>query len=121
MITMRERRVGLHCRLDGAHQLDLELFDALGRRNPPAHTTGWLNDDALDFVRAIFNGLTVIKSRKNIKPGDEFSYDYGEEYCIEHCQPCRCGAKKHLYEKAGVRSRAAATLWAFEQDLVHAA
>ncbi len=28
---------------------------------------------------------------------------------------------QHLYEKAGVRSRAAATLWAFEQDLVHTA
>ena len=28
---------------------------------------------------------------------------------------------QHIYEKAGVRTRAAATLWAFEQDLVHAA
>jgi DNA-binding NarL/FixJ family response regulator len=28
---------------------------------------------------------------------------------------------QHIYEKAGVRSRAAATLWAFEQELVHAA
>jgi HD-GYP domain-containing protein (c-di-GMP phosphodiesterase class II) len=26
---------------------------------------------------------------------------------------------QHVYEKAGVRSRAAATLWAFEHDLVH--
>jgi HD-GYP domain-containing protein (c-di-GMP phosphodiesterase class II) len=26
---------------------------------------------------------------------------------------------QHLYQKAGVRSRAAATLWAFEHDLVH--
>jgi HD-GYP domain-containing protein (c-di-GMP phosphodiesterase class II) len=28
---------------------------------------------------------------------------------------------QHIYDKAGVRSRAAATLWAFEQDLVHSA
>jgi HD-GYP domain-containing protein (c-di-GMP phosphodiesterase class II) len=28
---------------------------------------------------------------------------------------------QHIYEKAGVRSRAAATLWAFEQELVYAA
>ena len=28
---------------------------------------------------------------------------------------------QHVYQKAGVRSRAAATLWAFEQDLVHSA
>jgi HD-GYP domain-containing protein (c-di-GMP phosphodiesterase class II) len=27
---------------------------------------------------------------------------------------------QHIYEKAGVRSRAAATVWAFEHDLVHA-
>ena len=27
---------------------------------------------------------------------------------------------QHVYEKAGVRTRAAATLWAFEHDLVHA-
>ena len=26
---------------------------------------------------------------------------------------------QHLYKKAGVHSRAAATLWAFEHDLVH--
>lgn len=28
---------------------------------------------------------------------------------------------QHIYEKAGVKTRAAATLWAFEQNLVHAA
>ena len=28
---------------------------------------------------------------------------------------------QHVYEKAGVRSRAAATVWAFEHDLVHSA
>ena len=27
---------------------------------------------------------------------------------------------EHVYQKAGVRSRAAATLWAFEHDLVRA-
>ena len=28
---------------------------------------------------------------------------------------------QHVYEKAGVRSRAAATVWAFEHDLVRSA
>jgi DNA-binding NarL/FixJ family response regulator len=28
---------------------------------------------------------------------------------------------QHVYQKAGVRTRAAATLWAFEHDLVHTA
>jgi DNA-binding NarL/FixJ family response regulator len=27
---------------------------------------------------------------------------------------------QHVYQKAGVRSRAAATVWAYEHDLVHA-
>ena len=34
-----------------------------------------------------------------ISQGDELSYDYGEEYCLDHCTPCRCPAHTHLYEK----------------------
>ncbi|MEN9338470.1 MAG: hypothetical protein RI945_195, partial [Candidatus Parcubacteria bacterium] len=40
------------------------------------------------FMRAI----------KNIKEGDEITYDYGEEYVKEFLVgKCECGAKKHLY------------------------
>lgn len=40
------------------------------------------------FMRAI----------KNIKEGDEITYDYGEEYVREFLlNKCECGAEKHLY------------------------
>jgi uncharacterized protein len=44
----------------------------------------------------IERGRIFIDAIKNIKKGDEFSYDYGEEYFNEHIRPygCRC-AKKH--------------------------
>ena len=34
-----------------------------------------------------------IMARRNIKPGEEFGYDYGKEYWDEHIKPigCRCG------------------------------
>jgi SET domain-containing protein len=39
----------------------------------------------------------IIHAIKNIKPGDELGYDYGEEYFDQFLKPvgCKCGAKKH--------------------------
>jgi len=31
-----------------------------------------------------------IRSINYIKKGEEITYDYGKEYWLEHCQPCRC-------------------------------
>lgn len=45
----------------------------------------------------IAKGRIFVMAIKDIKPGDELTYDYGKEYCLEHCVPCRCSAKKHLY------------------------
>lgn len=44
----------------------------------------------------IERGHIYIDAIKNIKAGEEFTYDYGEEYFNEHIRPygCRC-AKKH--------------------------
>lgn len=44
----------------------------------------------------IERGRIYIDAIRSIKPGDEFTYDYGEEYFNEHIRPygCRC-AKKH--------------------------
>ncbi|MDP2655414.1 MAG: SET domain-containing protein [bacterium] len=44
----------------------------------------------------IERGRIFIDAIKNIKAGEEFTYDYGEEYFNEHIRPygCRC-AKKH--------------------------
>lgn len=39
-----------------------------------------------------------VKAIKNIKKGDEITYDYGEEYVKEFLlNKCMCGAEKHLY------------------------
>ena len=31
-----------------------------------------------------------IRATTYIKKGEEITYDYGKEYWLEHCQPCRC-------------------------------
>lgn len=40
----------------------------------------------------IYAERVFIRAAKNIKPGEEFSYDYGEEYFNDHIKPygCRC-------------------------------
>lgn len=57
----------------------------------------------------IERGRVFIDAIKNIKLGEEFSYDYGEEYFDEHIRPfgCRCARKRHRYEKSAPRSRGA--------------
>lgn len=42
-------------------------------------------------------GRVFIDAIKNIKAGEEFTYDYGEEYFNEHIRPygCRCAKKRH--------------------------
>jgi uncharacterized protein len=44
-----------------------------------------------------------IRAIKNIKEGDEITFDYGEEFVKEHILPfgCRCIAKKHSYGARG--------------------
>ena len=44
----------------------------------------------------IERGRVFIDAIKNIKAGQEFVYDYGEEYFNEHIRPygCRCAAKR---------------------------
>jgi len=46
----------------------------------------------------IVRGRIFIDAVKLIKPGDEFTYDYGEEYFDEHIKPhgCRCPVHKVL-------------------------
>lgn len=41
----------------------------------------------------IVRGKIYIDALRGIKPGEELSYDYGEEYVAEHIKPfgCRCG------------------------------
>ncbi len=45
----------------------------------------------------IVRGRIFIDAVKNIKPGEELVYDYGDEYFNEHIRPygCRCVKKQH--------------------------
>lgn len=49
----------------------------------------------------IERGRIYIDAIKNIKPGEEFVYDYGEEYFNEHIKPfgCRCHVHRVLTKK----------------------
>jgi len=66
---------------------------------PAINKAGYINHScAPNCETEIAKGRVFVMAIRNIKPGDELSYDYGKEYCIEHCVPCRCPAKKHLYD-----------------------
>ena len=43
----------------------------------------------------IERGHIYIDAIKNIKTGEEFTYDYGEEYFDEHIKPYGCRCVKH--------------------------
>jgi len=66
---------------------------------PAINKAGYINHACRPNCETKINkGRVFVMAIKNIKPTEELSYDYGKEYCIEHCVPCRCSAKKHRYE-----------------------
>ena len=65
---------------------------------PRINKAGYINHScAPNCETEISKGRVFVMAIKNVKPGEELTYDYGRDYCIEHCIPCRCPAKKHLY------------------------
>lgn len=65
---------------------------------PKINKAGYINHSCRPNCETeISKGRIFVMAIKNIAPGDELSYDYGKEYCLEHCVPCRCPAPKHLY------------------------
>jgi SET domain-containing protein len=65
---------------------------------PAINKAGYINHScAPNSETEIAKGRVYVMAIKNIKIGDELTYDYGEEYCLEHCVPCRCPGTKHLY------------------------
>jgi HD-GYP domain-containing protein (c-di-GMP phosphodiesterase class II) len=91
-------------------RLDPEAVDAVleaaGHRAPkrPRELPAGLTERELEVL------LVLVHGRSNQEIADELGIS--ARTVGHHVQ--------HVYEKAGVRSRAAATLWAFEHGLVHA-
>jgi len=97
---MQEAREG---RLD--RQAVEAVLDAAGHRlrQRPRELPAGLTERELEVLRVLVRG----RSNQEIAAGLGIS----AKTVGHHIQ--------HIYRKAGVRSRAAATLWAFEHDLVH--
>ena len=64
-----------------------KTLDGKPRINP----AGYINHSCRPNCESdIIKGRVYIIALRNIKPGEELTYDYGKEYWLEHCQPCRC-------------------------------
>lgn len=78
------------------------LFEISKKRTidgkPKINKAGYINHGCKPNCETkIVKGRVFVMAIRNIKTGDELSYDYGKEYCLEHCVPCKCSASKHLY------------------------
>lgn len=61
--------------------------------NIPSNTARYINHSCAPNCEADGpTGKVFILAIRNIKPGEELTYDYGEEYFDEHIKPkgCRC-------------------------------
>jgi uncharacterized protein len=62
---------------------------------PSVNIAGYINHSCRPNCEpVIWRGRIFIKTIKGVKPGEEFTYDYGKEYFDEHIKPhgCRCPA-----------------------------
>jgi len=67
-------------------------LDGTDRKN----TARYINHSCLPNCEPdIYGKRVVILSKKNIKKGDELSYDYGKEYFNEFIKPHGCRCSKH--------------------------
>ena len=85
------------------------LFEVSKKRTidgkPAINPAGYINHSCRPNCEvSLWRSHVFIKARRAIRPGEEFSYDYGKEYFDEHIRPCRCGALKHLYAKKDAKT-----------------
>ena len=62
-------------------------------RKPRWNVAGYINHSCRPNCEPILRkGRIFIRARRAIRPGEEFTYDYGEEYFNDHIRPhgCRC-------------------------------
>jgi len=63
---------------------------------PAINPAGYLNHSCRPNCEAdVKKGKVIITAIKNIKPGDELTWDYGKEYVDEHVKPFGCRCVKH--------------------------
>ena len=75
------------------------LFEISKKRTidgkPKINKAGYINHACKpNCETTIQKGRVFVMAIKNIKPGDELTYDYGEEYVDEYIKPhgCRCAS-----------------------------
>lgn len=71
---------------------DTEVIDGKGREN----TARYINHSCDPNAEAVLydEHEVIIEAIKDIAPGEEITYDYGEEYVADHIAPigCKCAA-----------------------------
>jgi SET domain-containing protein len=73
--------------------------------SPRSNTARYINHSCRPNAEALISGRRVwIYSRRNIKPGEEITYDYGEEYFEDIIKPMGCKCEKCV-AKPGRRKR----------------
>ena len=83
-----------------------KTIDGKPRMNP----AGYINHSHRPNAEAtIYKGRVYIFAIKNIRAGEEITYDYGTEYIKEHCTPCRCAkCMPKLHQKFMTKHQASA-------------
>lgn len=71
------------------------LFEVNKRKTidgkPRENRAGYINHSCRpNSEPIIYRGRVFIFAKRNIKEGEEISYDYGKEYIETYCNPCRC-------------------------------
>lgn len=63
--------------------------------SPRSNTARYINHSCRPNAEALISGRRVwIWSKKNIKAGEEITYDYGKEYFDDHIKPKGCKCEK---------------------------
>ena len=74
--------------------------------SPRSNTARYINHSCRPNAEALISGRRVwIWSRRNIKPGEEITYDYGEEYFEDIIKPMGCKCEKCVSTRRRKRKR----------------
>lgn len=77
------------------------LFEVSSKKTidgrPKWNKAGYINHSCKPNADPVTrNGRVFIMATRNIKAGEELSYDYGDEYYAEYLKPVGCKCPKHV-------------------------